>query len=390
MLKKKTVLIICSWLGISDNVGIFFKEQAELMQNDFHPILVVFEGKGIRNILQNKKVFTIQIFKTDKGVEIFNVTYPAFWFLGKLVNKIFRNYSLNYFVKHLLKHNIKVSLIHAQSMFNAGVWAYQLHKILKVPYINTEHNQLSFYKVSVKKYQLIANSIKNANKNLVVSNDKIRQFAANGIYGEFCPVGNLIHENFIHKDVNHTNTTINFVTIGAFHPIKDQKTIFDALQIIDSKIKCQIEFKWIGYSGWGQNKTSEVNELLNQYDFINVKILTFDVLDRKQVASHLSTANLFLFTSISEGMPVSVLEALACGVPVFTTNCGGVDEIITKSNGIVFQIKDYIKLAELMLQFINKELVYDGKQISKNILEKFGVSVFKEKMVDTYNKAIND
>lgn len=43
--------------------------------------------------------------------------------------------------------------------------------------------------------------------------------------------------------------------------------------------------------------------------------------------------DLFLNVSLSEGFPVSIMEALSFGVPVMATNCGGVGELIDSSNG---------------------------------------------------------
>jgi glycosyltransferase involved in cell wall biosynthesis len=41
-------------------------------------------------------------------------------------------------------------------------------------------------------------------------------------------------------------------------------------------------------------------------------------------------------TSLSEGMPMSILESLACGCPMIATNVGGIGEIIDGSNGILY------------------------------------------------------
>lgn len=44
-----------------------------------------------------------------------------------------------------------------------------------------------------------------------------------------------------------------------------------------------------------------------------------------------SSESVFLLTSIFEGVPIVVLEALGTGTPVVTTKCGGIDEIIQDS-----------------------------------------------------------
>jgi len=111
--------------------------------------------------------------------------------------------------------------------------------------------------------------------------------------------------------------------------------------------------------------------------------------ERDQVAELLQATDLFLFSSISEGMPVSVLEALACGVPVVTTRCGGVDEVIDESNGRIVQIKDYEGMADFIEKVILGDITFDRKKISASVIEKFGSEAFRKKMKKIYEEAIS-
>ena len=95
-------------------------------------------------------------------------------------------------------------------------------------------------------------------------------------------------------------------------------------------------------------------EIIKAYNFKNIKIIVKPLLNRAEVAKELKDSDLFVFSSLSEGMPISVLEALACGVPVFTSYCGGVDEIINDNNGRLYPIKNFEILSDLILDFINK------------------------------------
>jgi glycosyltransferase involved in cell wall biosynthesis len=46
--------------------------------------------------------------------------------------------------------------------------------------------------------------------------------------------------------------------------------------------------------------------------------------------------DLFINASLSEGLPVSIMEALSCGIPVFATDVGGSAELVNSSNGMIY------------------------------------------------------
>lgn len=63
--------------------------------------------------------------------------------------------------------------------------------------------------------------------------------------------------------------------------------------------------------------------------------------DHSLLAKYYSSADIFLMTSLAENFPLTVLEAMACGVPVVSFDVGGVKEaVIHKKNGYIAKYKD--------------------------------------------------
>ena len=69
----------------------------------------------------------------------------------------------------------------------------------------------------------------------------------------------------------------------------------------------------------------------------NIKINFLGKLEKEKVMNFYLTnhVDLFLNTSISEGIPVSIMEAISFGIPILATNVGGTKEIVNNTTGFL-------------------------------------------------------
>jgi len=71
----------------------------------------------------------------------------------------------------------------------------------------------------------------------------------------------------------------------------------------------------------------------------------------EEVLRRVQQADAFLLSSLSEGISNAVLEAMSCGVPVVTTECGGMREAVTDGvEGFVAPVRDEEELAKGLLR----------------------------------------
>lgn len=94
--------------------------------------------------------------------------------------------------------------------------------------------------------------------------------------------------------------------------------------------------------------------------------------EQKDVVPYLNQCNVFVLPSYHEGTPKSVLEAMACGKAIITTNAPGCREtVINGKNGFLIPIKNSCSLAETMKMFCNTpQLANKMGRISREIAEK--------------------
>lgn len=99
----------------------------------------------------------------------------------------------------------------------------------------------------------------------------------------------------------------------------------------------------------------------------------------------LSVADLFLMPSQSESFGLSALEAMACNVPVVSSNAGGLPELnFHGETGYIAEIGDINKMAEYALDLLGNDNKY--KIFAKNARER-AVNLFSaEKIIPEYEK----
>jgi glycosyltransferase involved in cell wall biosynthesis len=99
---------------------------------------------------------------------------------------------------------------------------------------------------------------------------------------------------------------------------------------------------------------NDLKALIKKLKLNNVELL--GPIPHDDVPKYLNLADVFVRPSISEGLGVSFIEAMACGVPVLGTNVGGIPDIIEdKKNGLVVPPRDVLNLSEAIEKMLGNE-----------------------------------
>ncbi len=112
---------------------------------------------------------------------------------------------------------------------------------------------------------------------------------------------------------------------------------------------------------------NELNSLVNNFG-LKSKVQFMGSVNPEMVALYYNAADVFVLTSSSEGRPNVVLEAMASGLPVVTTNVGDVGGIIKDgNNGFIVNVDDISAFAEKLEKLLS----------NKKLLEKFSHNGFE-------------
>ncbi len=165
-------------------------------------------------------------------------------------------------------------------------------------------------------------------------------------------------KNFRPKDtqVNLDNSEIKIITTGRLVKKNAVSDIIKALKFLPDSVK----FLSVGS---GPDK-SMLEKLIALHNLEN-RVTLLPYADHVHLAELLAQAQIFIRPSLSEGLGISFLEAMAMGLPVIATQVGGIpDFLFDGETGLFCEVGNPKSIAERVIHLMNNPEIY--KKISKN------------------------
>ena len=121
----------------------------------------------------------------------------------------------------------------------------------------------------------------------------------------------------------------------------------------------------------------------------NVTLLELKGYSRDQVTWLMCASDAFLMTSLREGSPQVIKEAMACGCPIVSVDVGDVKERMEGVEGcFVSKNRDPQELAGLLHKAITFERRTNGRE--RVIIDGLDNKLIAEKLLDLYNKVYSN
>jgi len=159
--------------------------------------------------------------------------------------------------------------------------------------------------------------------------------------------------------------------------------------MIDHRIDCKLEI--IGKKLDTQNNlNNKIKELASKYrEISNNEIIFSGFKDDHYIKSKLLITDMYILSSISEGCPNALIEAMSYGCICLASNVGGVSEIIkNNNNGFMFDIKNnnFFKIYKKILKLKSSEI----KKIKENAVKTVSNNFANKKYFLSFYKKIFD
>jgi glycosyltransferase involved in cell wall biosynthesis len=179
---------------------------------------------------------------------------------------------------------------------------------------------------------------------------------------------------------------IALAIIGRLAPVKNHALFFDAMEQVLNGAKERLRIFVVG-DGTLKDEVAARAAKLNAH-FGPVIELTSWITD---IASFNAGMDIICLSSLNEGTPVSLIEAQAGGVPVVTTDVGGVSDVVAEGKtGFIVPSGDVDAFAERILRLVNDEK--KRLEMSQNgwnfVKEKFQYEILVRNVDNLYRKLL--
>lgn len=122
------------------------------------------------------------------------------------------------------------------------------------------------------------------------------------------------------------------------------------------------------------------------------KVMFAGYANQEEVRSHLQRCDVFLLPSFAEGVPVSLMEAMACGVPVIATYVGGVAELVEDGEtGLVVYPGDPISLKNAIARYANDHALRErvSRQGRDKVVAEFNIDTEVDKLAALFKQNVS-
>jgi glycosyltransferase involved in cell wall biosynthesis len=279
----------------------------------------------------------------------------------------------------------KADLVHVNITYPVGLVALYLKWVYKKKYLISEHwsgyltpnnKSISFFQKFITKI-----IVQNATFVCPVSSNLKNEMKSLGFIGNYFPVPNVVNTLSFKPLKNNSKRFVITHISGMDNSIKNIVGILNTVSRIQPKLP-NLEFNLIG------ENSKKYNPLIRKLKLRNINIIDF--VAHNEIANYLNKTNVFILFSNYENLPCVILESFACGVPVVSTDVGGIKEYFPKNFGYLINPKDESKLEKSILKIYNKEKNIDKNQMHNYAKENFGIATISNTFSNLYFKILNN
>ncbi|MEO1050662.1 MAG: glycosyltransferase, partial [Bacteroidota bacterium] len=166
---------------------------------------------------------------------------------------------------------------------------------------------------------------------------------------------------------------------GRLVPKKNHEFLIDVVHHLSQKYPKRFVLKIFGEGEMHESLQAKITD----YGLQN-SVFLMGVSD--SIEEHYRNSDLYLHSAIDEPFGLTILEAMASGLPVVTLDGGGNrDFIVHEENGFILPVSDVEAFSDVIMKIVNNSHVYDA--LSKKSVEtsrNYDIANYINKLLEVY------
>jgi glycosyltransferase involved in cell wall biosynthesis len=365
-LKKDYILVLPSWYP--GKLGAFngdFNERLvqSLKDKRFQVVLYINTIRGNKTteleiIEEGDLIVYKYYYKHDKNVFLHSI--KLLFIYRKFFKIIFKKYGLP-------------KIVHTYVFFPAGIGVLYLKLKYNLKHFLTEHYTIFSKSRSKNIYndssllKLIYHKILNSFQVIICVSEDLKKSILNwNKNADFHVLPNVVNTDYFNFRSNNLkeSKSFRFIHVSAMGYTKNVNEILIAFKnVINNDSPLILDL--VGPA------TEEIISQIKTDKILSKHVNILGELNYKEVALAMKRSDAFVLFSLYENMPCVILEALCCGLPVISSNVGGVKEVLNHSNSIIVESRNLTHLENAFNDVYSNYEFYNRSVISENASNAF-------------------
>jgi glycosyltransferase involved in cell wall biosynthesis len=346
----RTVLVLPAWYPTARDPfsGPFTRDHARAAAAFGHR-MVVFVDEGPSDAVRGAYELREE---QDGPLRVFHFSYrPG---IGRLVHFT----ALLLLARRLAREGTPVDLIHAHIHRMAWPAAF-VAGLLRRSFVVTE-NSSEWPRGTITAASLRRARLAFPRAALICPvNERLRRaIEGYGVEGRFRVVPNTVDTALFHPPAERRGSPTTLVNVALHVEVKALDVLLRAFALVAAE-RPELRLELIGEGPL----TGDLKALANELG-LGERVCFAGSATPHEIAEALRAADVFVLSSLSENMPLAVIEALCCGLPVAATDVGGVPEAVG-SDGVLAPARDPEALAGAIAEVLDSYGRFDGADIAR-------------------------